>query len=188
MKQAKIEREREFAEVGSFGPYLMLSFPKGQPTSCSRRHRFWATPSVTFVFSFFGRSPLHKRKGIPLPQGGAEGLFRRKTTLVWALYGHWTSVIFVRARRRVPMGLSSTHKSAPAQGQQLQLKSTSDVMSVQCWSCRVSAWRSGNGALDVRFRVSRDEGGGCRCRPVWFSGTHTIRDKIIADRHKLFWN
>ena len=28
---------------------------------------FLASPSATFVLSFFGRSPLHERKGIPLP-------------------------------------------------------------------------------------------------------------------------
>ena len=75
-----------------------------------------ASPSVTFVLSFFGGSPLHKSKGILLPIGGVRGAPSRKTTLVSPLYccawmvTEQVSHFFVRVRREVPRGLPGTHK------------------------------------------------------------------------------
>ena len=74
-----------------------------------------AIPSVAFVMSFFGRSPLYEREGIPLPtKGFREAL--QKNDICLALYccawDHCTSVIFVRVRRKVPRALPGTHKIA----------------------------------------------------------------------------
>ena len=55
--------------------------------------------------------------------------------------------------------------SAPVQGQQLQLKQTSDATSELRLCCRASVCHSGKGTLDVASGAPRDEGRSCRCRP-----------------------
>ena len=52
--------------------------------------------------------------------------------------------------------------SAPAQGQQLQPKQTSEGTSLLRLCCRASVCHTGKGILDVAFRVPRDEGRSCR--------------------------
>ena len=47
--------------------------------------------------------------------------------------------------------------SAPAEGQQLQPKQTSDATSLLRLCCRTSVCHSGKGALDVASRIPRDE-------------------------------
>ena len=41
---------------------------------------YLAHPGVTFASSFFGGSPLHKRKGIPLPTRGFRGALQKNDT------------------------------------------------------------------------------------------------------------
>ena len=67
--------------------------------------------------------------------------------------------------------LPSVDSSATAEGQQLQAKQTSDATSLlRLCSRRISVCHSGKGTLDVAFRVARDEGRSCHCRP--FEGSY----------------
>ena len=60
--------------------------------------------------------------------------------------------------------LIAMHHSAPAEGQQQQLKTTSDVTSKLPWCCRSSVLWSGKEALDVASDDPPDEALSCRCR------------------------
>ena len=68
--------------------------------------------------------------------------------------------------------------SGPAQGQQLQLKQTSDVTSLLRLCCRASVYHSGNIALDVASRVPRDEGESCCCLLLELSYKSMICNRV----------
>ena len=64
------------------------------------------------------------------------------------------------------LGLRGLGHMAPAEGQQQQLKTTSDVTSKFLWCCRASVWWSGKEALDVASDDPPDEALSCR-RRAW---------------------
>ena len=86
-----------------------------------------------------------------------------------ALWSSWEEPYMdqYQSRRKLLTNLHG-HWSAPVQGQQLQLKQTSewsDATSSLHLCCRASVSHSAKGALDVASRAPRDEGRSCRCRP-----------------------
>ena len=103
--------------VGLHGALASLGLCKNRcpKRCCDSIFECLASPSVTFVLSFFGRSFLHEWKGIPLPKRRLQEALQKNDTclaLHCCAWGHWTSVIFMCVRREAPKGLSGTYEIA----------------------------------------------------------------------------